>query len=520
MSNNNFLFGKFDIIETLKKDSQSGVYLANHIYLNKKIVLKTLNTFQLKDETVLHRFKREAKILAKLDHPNIIKVLDFGTENEFFYLSFEYFEGKTLREFLKERLPNQEEFKKIVSQILLGLAYAHQQKIIHRDLKPENILINQNFEIKIADFGLALSENELQVTQQESIVGTPSYMSPEQIRGEVLDQRTDIFSFGIIAYELKTGVNPFLGKDITETINNILFKEINEINEPTQDKSEEILRVIIKSLEKKRENRFQNADEILHILGIEQNRVSSIQSNASRFNQFKIKLSLSFLLLVLIGITLFIYQNSKISTNEIKRDPFPPNDSLKSPTISIIKQDKSEPPKSEHYIDKYFAENKSSSENSSSSIEKPVPQESELMITCYPWADVYIDEQKYETTPLKKPIILKTGRHRIKLIHPNFPPIEKTIEIVPNDKTSLDVNFYKYFGFVQFQIIPWGEIKIDNHKVGITPLEKPVTLEIGSHILTISNPNFGNYIDTIDIKPGETLYYKLNLNTITHWHNN
>jgi len=279
MISDNVLFGKFEIIDTLKKDAQTGVYLANHIYLNKRIVLKTLNTQNLKDKTILHRFKREAKILAKLDHPNIIKVLDFGTENEFFYLSFEYFEGKSLREFLKHGLPDQEEFKKIFIQILSGLQYAHQQKIIHRDLKPENILIDQNLNIKIADFGLALSENEVQVTQQESIVGTPGYMSPEQIRGEILDNRTDIFSFGIIAYELLTGINPFIGKDVASTINNILFIEFEKISEPLKNHPEELKKIILKCLEKKKENRFNSVEEILNIFGIEQPLPQSIEKN-------------------------------------------------------------------------------------------------------------------------------------------------------------------------------------------------------------------------------------------------
>jgi Serine/threonine protein kinase len=130
-----------------------------------------------------------------------------------------------LREFLKKHRPDLDEFEKIVSQILSGLDYAHFNKIIHRDLKPENILIDANLKIKIADFGLALSEDEIQVTQKESIVGTPSYMSPEQIRGEELTPASDIFSLGIILFEMITETNPFVGKDIAATINNILFLE-------------------------------------------------------------------------------------------------------------------------------------------------------------------------------------------------------------------------------------------------------------------------------------------------------
>lgn len=520
MNNNQFLFGKFDIIETLKKDSQSGVYLANHIYLNKKIVLKTLNTSKLNDQTILHRFKREAKILAKLEHPNIIKVLDFGTEKDYFYLSFEYFEGQSLREFIKEKLPDENQFIKIISQILSGLSYAHQQKIIHRDLKPENILINQKLEIKIADFGLALSENETQVTQQESIVGTPGYMSPEQIRGEFLDQRTDIFSFGIIAFELLTGSNPFIGKDITETINNILFKELDEIFEILKDKPEKISKIILKSLEKKREKRFQSVEEILNILGIEQRQPYPAKNENSRIHRIWLKVALSTLLIVLIAFLVIIYFNSTKNKNEEMITSNSNYDSSKSSIYSSPQQDNLKNQEKQKTTENNIVENKFPVEKSLNISEVPINQESELMITCYPWAEVYIDEQKYETTPLTKPIKLKPGTHRVKLIHPNFPTIEKIIETNPNQKNSLDINYYKYFGFVQFQIIPWGEIKINNQRVGITPLEKPVILEAGNHFLTITNPNFGNYFDTIFVRAGETLYYKLNLNSVSHWHNN
>ncbi len=520
MISDNVLFGKFEIIDTLKKDAQTGVYLANHIYLNKRIVLKTLNTQNLKDKTILHRFKREAKILAKLDHPNIIKVLDFGTENEFFYLSFEYFEGKSLREFLKHGLPDQEEFKKIFIQILSGLQYAHQQKIIHRDLKPENILIDQNLNIKIADFGLALAENEVQVTQQESIVGTPGYMSPEQIRGEILDNRTDIFSFGIIAYELLTGINPFIGKDVASTINNILFIEFEKISGPLKNHPEELKKIILKCLEKKKENRFNSVEEILNIFGIEQPLPQSIEKNKKIFNKTVLKISILSFAVILLVVLVFNY-NTQEKNNEVTNNvSINTTDSTKLLTNTNspeVKTDKIKPEQIENPISDL---NTTTQQKLSETTENLDTREGKLMITCYPWAEVYIDNQKFETTPLDSPISLKTALHQIRLIHPNFPPIEKNIEITADKQYTMDVNFYKYFGFVQFKIIPWGEIIINNKKFGITPFEKPVILNPGKYVLNISNPNFGNYIDTILIQSGETLFYKLNLNSITNWHNN
>src|SRR5690606_25815356 len=238
-----------EILETLKKDQQTTVYLANHIYLGKKIILKTLSADELSDKTFLDRFKREAKILAQLDHKNVIKVLDFGTSENKFYISFEYFEGSDLRKIINENNLSIDDKINLCIQLFKALDAAHQRGIIHRDIKPENILVNSKLELKIADFGLASIRDENILTHKSSIVGTPGYMSPEQIRGEDLTPQTDLFSSGIVIYELFTGENPLIGKDISATINNILnfkiekdFKQISSLPDEIQNVLKELLR--------------------------------------------------------------------------------------------------------------------------------------------------------------------------------------------------------------------------------------------------------------------------------------
>jgi len=202
------LFEKFEIERCVKKDAFSAVYLANHIFLGKRIFLKTLNTKALPDPNILPRFKREAKILARLDHPNIIKVLDFGTWKNFFYISFEYFESQNLRVWLSSKKLTIGQKEHLIAQLADALNFAHDRGIIHRDLKPENILINDRLELKIADFGLAVIKDENNITEAGSVVGTPAYMSPEQIRGEELSSLSDLFNLGIIIYEMFQGKNP------------------------------------------------------------------------------------------------------------------------------------------------------------------------------------------------------------------------------------------------------------------------------------------------------------------------
>lgn len=259
------LFDKFEIIDCLKKDTLTCVYIANHTFLGKKIILKTLKTDELDDKSILERFKREAKILAQLDHKNLIKVFDFGSYKNFVYISFEYFESKNLREVIKNNNLSLEDKRSLVIQLLMALNAAHKKNIVHRDIKPENILVNTNLHLKIADFGLALISNENNLTQNSSIVGTPGYMSPEQIRGEK-SQQTDLFSLGIVIYELYTGKNPFLGDNVSETINNILNKKEEDYIEQLKVIPEDIRQIVQSLLKKNLRERPKTASEVLNIL--------------------------------------------------------------------------------------------------------------------------------------------------------------------------------------------------------------------------------------------------------------
>ncbi len=253
------LFDKFEIIETLKKDTHTSVYLANHIYLGKKIILKTLKIDDHVEKTLLDRFKREAQILARLDHPNLIKVFDFGNFEDYFYISFEYFQSKNLREIIRNNNLSKEDKRNLLIQLLEALHVAHKIKIIHRDIKPANILVNSRMQLKIVDFGLAFVLNDNNLTHKSTIVGTPSYMSPEQIRGEALSPQTDLFATGTVTLELFTSSNPFLGKNINETVNNILNFEEETIVKNTELLDEDIKQAIRLMLRKSTAKRAKSA---------------------------------------------------------------------------------------------------------------------------------------------------------------------------------------------------------------------------------------------------------------------
>jgi serine/threonine-protein kinase len=504
------LFDKFDIIDTLKKDQFTSVYLANHIYLGKKIILKTLSTDELSDKTFLDRFKREAKILAQIDHPNIIKVLDFGTADSSFYLSFEYFEAKNLRYIIQHNNFSDKEKIHLCIQLFKALDAAHQRGIIHRDIKPENILVNSKLELKIADFGLALIRDDNTLTQKTSIVGTPSYMSPEQIRGEGLTPQTDLFSSGIVIYELFTHTNPLIGKDVGETINRILSFKIEKDFTGLSSLPPNIQEALKNLLRKNFSKRTKNALEALSFFESNEEPKTEI---VSRIETKKNKKWFYWVAAVpIIGLIVFlITQNLLIDGNsqnnvdktrqalpiktELKDSSENVKDEIKAPANSVQNIVENEPPKN--------------TEEQASAISY-----GKLFVTVNPWAEVYINNRKIDTTPLEDEIELESGSYELKLLHPDFPAYKETIEIKPDILKTVKINFNEKVGFLDCKVFPWGEIYINGIYNSTTPLRKPIILMPGNYTLKISNPDYSDIEEQLTIKAKETLTLKYNFEKI------
>ncbi len=475
------LYDKFEIIETIKKDVYTTVYLANHIYLGKKIILKTLNTDELSDKTILARFKREAKILAQLDHPNLIKVLDFGMHKNHFYISFEYFESKNLRSIIRQNNYTLEQKRSLVIRLMKALNAAHQNHIVHRDIKPENLLVNPRLELKIADFGLALMQDETKLTIQSSIVGTPSYMSPEQIRGEILKPQSDLFSAGIVALELFTDENPFLGKDINETINKILTFSEEDIEAKVSHLPEDIQTILKGLLKKNTDKRFQSAEEVLGILGIQASnhdlKVDIEEVEEERTGKYLI-FGVSILVAMII-IAAGVYYSLKPEQGEVIN----PKLAEKNYTFTD---------KNSRNI---FSQNFSQENVNNSTTHSLLP--GKLFVEAKPYADVYIDNKKVDTTPLDDYIQLDPGKHVLKLVHPDYPPYVRRINISNDKIESVKINFPELTGSLDCKVQPWGEVFIDGRHVGTTPLREPINLYPGRYNVEITNKQYADTLKRI-----------------------
>lgn len=506
------LFEKFELIECLKKDGQAAVYLANHIFLSKKIILKTLNTDGLADKTILERFKREAKILAQLDHPNIIKVLDFGMFNNFFYISFEYFPGRNLREVINNNHLTNDDKMLMTVQLLKALNAAHKNGIVHRDIKPENILINSSHELKIADFGLALVMNDNNLTQSSTVVGTPSYMSPEQIRGEKSYQ-TDLFSAGLVCFELLTGRNPVLGKDVGATINNILNFNYDQVSKEIGNLSPSLHQVLESMLHTSLTKRAKSAGELLKCLGLEEEQseaVINITKPANKIYFYAAAVIIGLVLFVVLYMKFFTADKSlnlnalqtkeQVNTEQLQVN-MPANAKQKTVLIPDRKIDDEKPVRSIKV-------------STDSGFKKAALLPGKLSIDCYPWAEVYLDNKKIDITPLHN-FSLAPGRHKVELQQPEYPAFRKFINITSGNTETINVNFDDIVGYLDCEIYPWGEVYVDDKFVGTTPFAKPIAVTPGNHKLTIKNANYAPVSKVITAKAKQRVSFSLNFQELT-----
>ncbi|MCX6169459.1 MAG: serine/threonine protein kinase [Ignavibacteriales bacterium] len=516
------LFEKFQIIEVLKKDEHAAVFLANHIYLSKKIILKVLNTQKLPDPSMVERFKREGKILAKLDHPNIIKVLDFGMSKEFFYISFEYIEGESLRNIFKTKTLSPEQKEHVMIQILKGLDYAHKNQIIHRDIKPENIFVDKNLNVKLGDFGLALSAEDNFVTNPYSIVGTPSYMSPEQVRGAKLTPQSDIFSTGVVLFELFTGKNPFLRDNVSLTLNVIMAYDENEVAKMTGDQPELIKEILFNMLKKNMTQRYESAEEILDELNVHVDQPTIVINNVDREGN-KSKLAWIFIAVIFLGIVaIFVVPmlnqpgQNKIIPGGDKGNILNNNSSEPNSTQQENQQAKDQVDLNN--LNKPLVDNKNSIPAQDQNTDSSPKQDNKvgmgwLDVQSFPVnAGVSISGESYGPTPFDKRIPILSGEYSVVFTHPKYPTFYKNVTVEAGKVTLVHVNIEEEtMGFIYCSVFPpVGDIYIGGTIKAEAPMiaNKFIKVVPGPVDLKIKNPMFKDIDTSFVIKARDTLKLK------------
>lgn len=550
----------YKIISEINRGPISSVYRGEQISLERPVLIKRLNPELQNDDDLVARFRREALICARLKHPNIVNIFNVSTEANQLYLVIEFLEGMNLEAFIRKYHPLPfPVIQFICEEILKGLDYAHGKGIVHRDIKPGNIMISDDGEVKITDFGLATAKSMSKLTAQGGILGTPAYMSPEQLRGSTPDVRSDIFSLGATLYEVVDSHSPFLGENVADSMQRIIYHHPPAADAQRPDIPDWFANLLNVMLAKTPDARPASAAAVLNdfpaLSGLSNRHLAAFikdpgislpAPSAEKITPAKVTTSrkgfwATGILLILIALAIFSWQ-SKLPSHAT-------NEMATSDTISIAQQtmpmDTSSKITNEREID-------SLQENSSLPIKPPANSETQstrqrpepeaitakndspktsliqapdtlaasrssggVFIICNPWAEVFIDDRRTDTTPMSAPLSLHPGRYQLKLSHPNYESYQANITISPGNIDTLRVRLLRPNGQLDLRVTPWARVYIDNAYRETTPLSAPLSLAAGKYHLKLTNPNFVTRTDSIEIFPRQTLQLNISLTPIT-----
>ncbi|MBI4854485.1 MAG: SUMF1/EgtB/PvdO family nonheme iron enzyme [Acidobacteria bacterium] len=358
---------KYEIVRLIGKGGMGLVYQAKHIELDKFVAIKVLNTRLIEGEEAIERFKREARTLAKLEHANIVKVFDYGVKGTICYLIMEYLQGESLRIRLKnnKQIPLKE-VSQFVKQVCLALEFVHKEGVVHRDLKPDNIFFHKDGAketVKLLDFGIAklnaVSSSGESLTVTGSIFGTPQYMSPEQCEAKVLDGRSDIYSLGLILYEMISGTKPYDGDSPLSFMYAHVHTTPMDLAKLMPDIALPVSKAVMYALVKNRENRCKSAKEFLEIFSgkidpvnfIENSQTPNFNSNLQKDSSITVKKqnpklfpksTIAATILVLVIASLWAGRDFLIKSqeNSLIKSATPILETKKTPTLPVRLQDK------------------------------------------------------------------------------------------------------------------------------------------------------------------------------------
>lgn len=270
--------GRYEIIEKIGEGGMARVYRGRDLILKRTVAVKVLKDQMSGDAAFIRRFEREAQSAAALSHPHIVNIYDVGVEEDTYYMVMEYVDGDNLKEYIRQKGPLPvDEAVRIASQIARALEQAHSAGVVHRDIKPQNILFSRDGNVKVTDFGIAIGGEGVTVTVGDEIIGSVQYISPEQARGGMAGKQSDLYSLGIVLYEMVTGQVPFSGESPVAVVMQHIQEQIIPPRHKIEGLPESMDEIILKALEKDTSRRYGSAGDLLKDL-------SSIEENGAALN--------------------------------------------------------------------------------------------------------------------------------------------------------------------------------------------------------------------------------------------
>lgn len=539
---------KYQILETIATGGMATIYRGVQISLNREVVIKKLHPHLSEDANFVKRFKREAAILGKLQHENIVGIFDFYEKDGDKFIVLEYIKGRSLKQIIKDKGKVPVKFSiYILKEVLKGLVHVHQNSILHRDLKPDNIMISDDGVVKLTDFGLAFGSESVNVTNPGTYMGTPAYFPPEQLTGHQLTEASDLFSLGITFAEMLTGRNPFEGKDQFETINNLLYFQSLNIDFNTEEVPQVVVDILKSMLHRDISKRPKSGDELMKVLSQLESPVTKEEFREFIFESRRVvdktgivihlrkerrglqAAILGVLILIFTAtVALQIYNSmtgrSGVRTVYVPQDEKPflyidsyprsiqvkINDSIMVQTPQVISLDKGLfrlMTVSEGYENRDTSIQLEANDTVFFNLKKTIVVEEwgYLSVNAAPWADVYINGRLYDRTPIDENIRLAAGKYTLTLKHPNRRDFVKEITVEKDSLIKLNVELEKAYGYLKIVARPWADVYIDDQMAGTTPLNDSLRLLTGPHTLRLENPNYPAITEEINISEEEVL---------------
>lgn len=520
----------FTIVTKISDGPSAVVYKAIQNKLGRPVLLKSLQAHLLQDADSSERFQREARACALLHSDHIVQVYDVVEYEGSPAIVMEFVEGQSLAQVLAEKHSLPEEFAlRVAHDVLAALSYAHGRGVVHRDIKPSNILIAENGTIKLTDFGIASVATAASLTMEGNLMGTPAYMSPEQMRGKGADQRSDLFSLGVTLAELISGRKMFDGASFAECFNKVTLFDGKLPAGVTAAVSIRFKEFLDRLIAPAMEQRFATASDALEFLqgGHEPRGATLLKSSIPGKKKLSVLASAFVAILIVFASFYFIRKPSP----DPAKDAFPASrDHAADSSQSIIeplgeRQQEGHEGKSIEAGSRLISNREQPKESASSasldsktaaipSVDSAVDSGS-VAISCLPWGKVFIDDRYIETTPIAGMIKVKAGRRTVMFTNPDFVPITRQIEVKPRTQISVVANFLETAGFVVVNAVPWADVYIDDQFRDTTPLSHPLVVSSGTRKLSLRNPGYDELTQNIAVASKDTLRLEFALKQAT-----
>jgi serine/threonine protein kinase len=490
---------QFRIDHKISESATTAVYRAFDEVLHRTVLLKVLHKHLATDDILKQRFVREARACAALHNEHIVQIYDLTEIDDAPAIVMEFVNGPSLKDYITDPgVRNFDTARKTAVHILRGLALAHDRGIIHRDIKPGNILVSEHGTMKVTDFGLAYVALSPTVTMEGMVLGTPAYMAPEQVRGNDIDARTDLFALGATIVEVLSGERIFEGSSYSECMKKVLAFKSDDLTKLEPLSSPDFVQFLIRLMHPDTQFRFASAREALDAIG-EQMPHGHPPARSKESKKKFVPLAATFVFLLLLGIyhSFFLGEPPPQISAGVDSLQHAPADS------AIIHQNTEQPQAAKIPAVKKAEEAPKRDQTEIRSV--LMPDSGKVILTSTPWAKVYIDNQFIGETPIARPVILAAGTHTIMFMNPSFDPIVRSITVESNKESIIAGNFIDRAGYVLCSAIPWAEVYIDEQYKDTTPLTKPLVVSAGTHRFRFKNPAFSDIVKEAAITPQDTL---------------